>query len=112
MKSALVKLLEAITPIFIQQLLKTAAGSIGGFQLFIAKMLIKYGGKQLAAYLKDLHAFVERAEKQAEAKKELDTIKSNPNTTPEQLGEAYERFYNSGRTKPINSDNRSVINRL
>lgn len=112
MKSAILKMLQALTPILIQELIKAAALNVGGFQLWIAKILFKYGGKQVLKALKDLQFYVDREDAQDEAQKEFDKIKADPNTTPEQLGEAYEKYYNTRLPKGIANRNLSSADRL
>ncbi len=95
--SAILSFLKAITPLVIQQLIAMAATNIGGFRFWLLKKIIQYGGKELIKSLNEAIYQAERDEAQKKAKEELDKIKQDPSTTPEQLGEAYEKYFNTSR---------------
>jgi len=100
MKSTILGILKAFTPLIIQELTKAIAKNVGGFQFWLVRLLIKYGGRQLIEAINEGIRKSDREEAQKKAYEELEKAKQNPASTPEEiakLGEAYEKYYNSGR---------------
>ena len=86
-----------LMPAIIQVVISVITKNLGGVQGWIAKTILKYGGRQLLEAINEAVRKHERAEEQEKAKEKLEDIKANPDSTPEERGEAYEDFFNSGR---------------
>lgn len=80
-----------------QMLLK----NIGGFKFWILKVILKYGGRAVIEAISEALFQHDRSVQQEEAKKKLEEVKADPTKTDQEIGDAYEDYYNSGRgTKP------------
>lgn len=73
------------------------AAKLGGFWSWIGGYVLKYGGQQVYdAFMTWMHDFTRTKEQQA-AKAEVEKVVQDPNSTAEQRGQAYEKYFNSGR---------------
>jgi hypothetical protein len=90
-------LLDAFKAVILPQIVSFLTRNILGIKGFVISNLLKYGGRFLvdvfARYLKQK----EREADQQKAKEEKDKVVNDPNSTVEQRGDAYEKFFNSGR---------------
>lgn len=63
----------------------------------IGEKLLIWGGQVLLDYLTDLWRKFKRAAAQKEAEDKLEQVNNDPAKTPDDVGQAYEDYINSGR---------------
>lgn len=97
LKVALIEFLRKLTPLFIQMAAQAILKDLGGFKLFLARTLVKYGGAEIIRAVDELKLQAVREASQIEAMKKAQEVISNPESTDEEIGEAYEAIYNAGR---------------
>lgn len=76
-----------------QKLLEMVLGKLGGLKGF----MLDYVLKKIMDLLGDLWRRTQRAIEQKEAEKKMKEVTSDPKSTADQDGKAYEDFLNSGR---------------
>lgn len=91
------ELLKGLPAIIIPLLIQIITKNLGGVQGWIARTILKYGGRALLDLINEAVRKHEREQEQEKAKAILEKIKNDPSSTPEQRGEAYEDYFNSGR---------------
>lgn len=99
------KLAKALAPQAMSLVAQAVLKNLGGFQLFVAKLIIKYGGRQLIEALNTALANHDRQVAQEAANKIREEVKQNPNSTPDDIGHANQDYFNSGR-RPSDADKR------
>jgi hypothetical protein len=91
------KFLREMAPVALQIITQMLLQNVAGFQAFILRIVLKYGGRAALNAINEIVFQHDRKAEQEAAKAEKDKVVSNPDSTPEQVGEAYEDYYNSGR---------------
>lgn len=81
----------------LRQIVSALLPKIGGFKLWILNKILDFGGSYIHDLLTEMKAKAERAKEQEIAKEKKDEIVSKPEATADEVGKAYEDYYNSGR---------------
>lgn len=87
--------IKALMNLVIAYLLKIL--NLGGLWGYVGGIALKYGGQGLYTYLMDYLHNLSRSKDQKAAKEAADKVLADPASTPEQRGQAYEKYFNSGR---------------
>lgn len=112
-ESFLTKLTKALMPQLLKYAFESFVKNVGGFKFWVLKKLFQWGGKELIEYINQVMRDHDQKVAQETAKKILEEIRNNPNSTKEDIGKAYEDYYNSGHgPKPDSSAERAVLNKL
>lgn len=86
---------KAILDLIIAQVI--SAMKLGGVRAWLAKIVLKYGGQALIDLFNSFLKKIKREGEQEIAKQEKDKIVEKPDATADEVGKAYEDYYNSGR---------------
>lgn len=97
LKTVIMEIGKAVLVAVLPYLASAVVKNIGGFQAWLIRIIIKYGGREAIAVIDNAIRYHDREVAQAKAKEELDKVKLDPNSTPEQIGKAYEDYFNAGR---------------
>jgi len=84
-------LLNAISPLILKAL------GLGGFWGWAGNLIMQYGGQALYDLASDLWRKINRSVEQNAAKEKKDEVVSKPDASADEVGKAYEDYYNSGR---------------
>lgn len=110
-ESFITKLSKALMPEIIKLLIGSFLKNVGGFKLWVLKKVLQIGGRELIEYFNEILRDHDQRVAQEAAAKILEEIRNKPDATPEEIGQAYENYYNSGR-KPSSDHERAVLNKL
>jgi hypothetical protein len=72
---------------------------MSGFSGWLAKMAMKYGGQALCDLALDAWRKIQRKWIQQEAEQKKDEIVNKPDASADEVGKAYEDYFNAGRKK-------------
>ena len=95
--TALGTMIKELAPVAVQIVTQMLLQNVLGFKGFVLKIILKYGGRRVLDAINEAVYQHDRAEEQKAAKAEKNKVVNDPNSTPDQVGEAYEDYYNSGR---------------
>jgi len=96
-KSPFLTFIKELVPVLVAQLTLAITTNLGGFQVFIVRSILKYGGRALMSALNEAIFQHDRKVEQDAAEKEYMAVVNDPTATEQQRGEAYSRYFNSGR---------------
>ena len=86
---------NAIMPMVLDMVAKSILRNVGGFKLFVLKLVIKYGRRELIEAVQEIMHNLDEAAKNSKATKEYNEIVEKPDASREERKDAEGDFFNS-----------------
>jgi hypothetical protein len=91
--------MSAILKVLLSQLINLVVANVGGVQGWILKKVLQYGGQAAIDLFNQIMDSWKRKSAQTKAEEKKDEVVQNQDSTTQQIGEAYQDYFNSGREK-------------